>query len=116
MINVKIKAISEQGTCTDEITVTIHQEMTIPEGFSPNGDGVNDYFYIPLNINDTYVLRIFDKSGQLCYESSDYQNNWDGTANMGKQKGCKVMPGTYYYVLSAKSSGDVKKGYTIIRY
>ncbi|MDR0661035.1 MAG: gliding motility-associated C-terminal domain-containing protein [Prevotellaceae bacterium] len=44
----------------------------------------------------------------------DYQNSWDGVANIGAQKGKKVTAGTYYYVLSAKNSGEVKKGYIIL--
>lgn len=116
LISIKIVATTKQGAYTDNATVTIKQEMAIPEGFSPNGDGINDYLYIPGLQDDVYTLRIHDKSGQLCYESTDYQNKWEGTANMGAQKGKKVLPGTYYYVLSAHSSNEVKKGYIIIKY
>ena len=116
LISIKITAITEQGYYTDDATVTIAPEIVIPEGFSPNGDGINDYLIIPSIQGDTYTLRIFDKSGQLCYESTSYQNDWDGIASIGNQKGKKVLAGTYYYVLSGKNNGEVKKGYIVIRY
>ena len=116
LINIKITAITKQGAYADDATVTIRQEMIIPEGFSPNGDGINDYLYIPGLQGDTYTLRIYDRSGQLCHEAISYQNNWDGIASIGTQKGKKVLPGTYYYVLSAQNSNEVKKGYIVIKH
>ncbi len=116
LTSIKIVATTKQGAYTDDATVTIKQELVVPEGFSPNGDGINDYLYIPGLQNDAYTFRVLDRSGQLCYESTSFQNSWNSIANMGTQKGEKVLPGTYYYILSAQNSSDVKKGYIIIKY
>lgn len=115
-VNIKITVASQQGSFSDDATITIQSAATIPEGFSPNGDGINDYFSMPLTQGNTYTLRIFDKSGQPCYESTSYQNDWNGIANTGVQKGKKVLAGTYYYVLYGKNNGEVKKGYVVIKY
>ena len=95
--------------------VSIYTDVTAPEGFSPNNDGYNDLFELVLQDNIKYSLRVFDKSGQLHYESLDYQNNWNGVANKGAIKGKKVPTGTYYYVLTSNES-LVKRGYIIIKY
>ncbi|MDR0691908.1 MAG: gliding motility-associated C-terminal domain-containing protein, partial [Prevotellaceae bacterium] len=80
------------------------------------GDGVNDYFVCALDNRDTYTLTVFDRSGQVHYRSSNYQNNWDGTAGTGPHSGNKMPAGTYFYTLSAQKSGSVKKGFVVIKY
>ncbi len=72
--------------------------INIPNVFTPNSDGINDFFVVDgLDIyKDTY-LRIYNRWGQLVYEKQDYQNDWDGT-NMN---GSKVADGTYFYILDA---------------
>ena len=64
------------------ITVT-KSDIFIPEGFSPNGDGINDYFVI--KGADKYVinLQVFNRWGNKVYESQHYINNWDGLSNIG---------------------------------
>lgn len=57
----------------------------IANAFSPNGDGVNDYFEIPI-VGSSVV--IFTRSGQKVYENSNYQNEWDAK---------NLAAGTYYY-------------------
>jgi len=68
-----------------------------------------------LDSRDTYTLKVFDKSGQIYYQSDNYANNWDGTANVGHASGKKVPAGTYFYTLIGKS-GDAKSGYVVIKY
>jgi gliding motility-associated-like protein len=84
----------------------------IPEGFSPNGDGINDLFVIrgidryPAN---TFV--IFNRWGNKVFEASPYQNTWDGKATMGLRVGGDELPiGTYFYVLDLGDGSDVYKG------
>ena len=90
--------------------------MYAPEGFSPNCDGVNEYFVFALNPHESYSLTVFDRSGQVHYRSSNYQNDWDGTANTGPHAGNKAPAGTYFYTLSAQKSGQVKKDFVVIKY
>lgn len=89
----------------------------IPGGFSPNGDGVNDYFEI-LNL-DSYPqnsLQVLNRWGDLVYTASPYNNQWDGTANTGIRLGSgKVTDGTYFYVFSPSPGALPIKGALEIR-
>ena len=67
-----------------------------PNGFSPNGDGINDEFVFPCN--DKYPnssLEVFNRWGDPIWQSSGgYKNDWAGT----NQQGHPVPDGTYYFV------------------
>lgn len=59
----------------------------VPNAFSPNGDGLNDVF-MPLMFNvmeDGYELQIFDRWGNLIFETTDIYKSWDGRANGSDQ-------------------------------
>lgn len=76
-------------------------ELFIPEGFSPNSDGINDLFEIK-GLNDRKVnLSVFNRWGNKVYQQDNYVNNWDGKVNVNSvQFGNGKLPeGTYYYVL-----------------
>lgn len=70
--------------------------------FSPNGDGFNDYFEIQCieNFIDNTVT-VYNRNGNKVFEAVNYQNNWDGIANVGGvlNKGDHLPSGTYYYVI-----------------
>ena len=77
-------------------------EVTIPEGFSPNGDADNDVLYIQgLKVFTSAEITVFNRNGQIVYESGQgYKNNWDGT-NKGSNPsfGTSQLPeGIYFYV------------------
>jgi gliding motility-associated-like protein len=76
------------------ITIIVRElELEVPNVFTPNGDGVNDFFEVP-NL-DKYVsneLVIVNRWGQKVYEASNYDNDWDGDSN---------PDGTYFYILRA---------------
>ena len=110
-----ITAKTEDGGYKAVLSVIVDVAVYAPQGFSPNGDGVNDYFVCALDSRDTYTLTVFDRSGQIHYRSSNYQNDWDGTANSGPHAGNKAPAGTYFYALSAQKSGNVKKGFVVIK-
>ena len=88
--------------CTEEViyfNVLACEDVFIPEGFSPNGDGVNDGFVIEGSENyDRVWLRIFNRWGNIVYESERYENDWSGIANRGNLTGQPLPDGTYYYV------------------
>lgn len=77
----------------------------IPNIFTPNGDGVNDHFEIPC-IQPIEVLRllIFNRWGDMVYQTDHYQNEWDGT-----HKGKPLPEGTYFYVLY-RTNQEPKQG------
>jgi gliding motility-associated-like protein len=111
-----VTAKTEDGGYKAVISVIVDVAIHAPQGFSPNGDGVNDYFVCTLDSRDAYTLIVFDRSGQVHYRSPDYQNNWDGTASTGQHAGNKVPVNTYFYTLSAKNSGQVITGFVVIKY
>lgn len=95
-------------------------DVFIPEGFSPNGDGINDYLVIRgLETYPDNVLSVYNRWGNLIYQKKGYDNTWDGTSNshnmnLGRDK---VQPGTYFYILELNK--DEKKpmnGYVVIQY
>jgi gliding motility-associated-like protein len=87
--------------CNDSIRFVIDVreiELDIPNVFTPNGDGINDYFEIKKLENFiSNVLIIFNRWGKKVYEASNYQNNWDGD---------RLDDGVYYYVLKCKGYFD----------
>ncbi|MBL7983339.1 MAG: gliding motility-associated C-terminal domain-containing protein, partial [Flavobacteriales bacterium] len=79
-------------------TVTIHvDDLFIPEGFSPNGDEVNDKWEIRgIEAYPTSSLQIFNRWGHLVYHSDRYRNEWNGK---GRNAG-ELPDDTYFYVLN----------------
>ena len=74
----------------------------IPQGFSPNGDGINDTFEISnlLNIYENFELNIYSRDGNLIHTARNTDGFWDGVATKGLLfTGNTVPVGTYYYVL-----------------
>jgi gliding motility-associated-like protein len=84
------------------ISITIsdsHLEM--PNAFSPNGDGINDYFQAKTNSKSIVEFHayIFNRHGQKLYDWTDWQNEksgWDGTHN-----GHPVKDGVYFVYVKA---------------
>jgi gliding motility-associated-like protein len=83
---------TNQGGCvaSDEITITSvcnGDNWFIPNTFSPNGDGVNDVFYVRgKGLYNIHALRIFNRWGQLVFEKRNFMANdpaagWDGKVN-----------------------------------
>lgn len=74
----------------------------IPEGFSPNGDSINDEFEISnlLNIYPNFELTIYSRYGNIIYQGNNDQGFWDGISNKGLLfNGSLVPTGVYYYAL-----------------
>jgi uncharacterized repeat protein (TIGR01451 family)/gliding motility-associated-like protein len=76
--------------------------LVVYNEFSPNGDGVNDYFKIDcISRYPQNVLQVYNRWGNIVYEKRSYNNDWDGTPN-GRaivQKEDQLPVGTYYYIL-----------------
>jgi gliding motility-associated-like protein len=74
----------------------------IPDGFSPNGDGINDVFEITglLHVFEDFELQIFSREGNRIFTGRNENGFWDGIATEGLLfTGSLVPVGTYYYVL-----------------
>ncbi|MCD4771862.1 MAG: gliding motility-associated C-terminal domain-containing protein, partial [Bacteroidales bacterium] len=63
--------------------VVVHKKLHFPNAFTPNGDGKNDFFAPVGFIDDVslYQLLIYNKWGQLLFESNDPNSGWDGKCN-----------------------------------
>jgi gliding motility-associated-like protein len=87
------------GVSTDDAFVRVYKEVKVPNAFSPNGDGINDDWQITNLI--TYpeaIVQVFNRNGQLVYQSRGYGRAWNGTYN-----GKPLPVGTYYYVIDLKT-------------
>jgi len=84
------------GTAEVTVTVISNVGLFIPNAFSPDGNGRNDYFefFGSLELVRQIELKIFDRWGSKLFESFDLNNKWDGT-----HKGKEVNPGVYVYTL-----------------
>lgn len=109
---------------SDATVITLHSvategEVFIPEGFSPNGDGINDQFIVSRGpSNTTMHLRVFNRWGHTVYESEKYQNDWNGTANVGVGSGANrqgLPEGTYFYVLTLSDGREYSRFMTLNR-
>ena len=91
------------GACdTAQITICVEcDELVIFTAVSPNGDGVNDEFYVA-KIEDfpNNTLRIYNRWGTLVHQEEGYQNNWRGTYN-----GDPLPDGAYFYILDVTIDG-----------
>ncbi len=90
------------GNCkiTREIELYFEEcepKFIIPNVFTPNGDGRNDYFTIKTEDVFEYKIEIFNRWGQKVYVSYELDKGWDGNANEKKQN-----PDTYYFIITHK--------------
>ena len=99
-----IFTVVNEGGCIDTViqNVIVIREIIIPNAFSPNGDGFNDFFVVKyLEVYPNSELLIFNRWGNKIYESSDYKNDWDGE---------NQPDGTYFYVLNLGNGQESFKG------
>jgi len=108
-VNVVGEALSG---CLDADTVVIrilgYPALFIPEGFSPDGNGIHDRFdIIGIDAYPSNLLKVYNRWGSLVFESNGYHNEWDGNSNSDLLKGTYSLPeGTYYYVLDIFGDGS----------
>ncbi len=92
------------GVNTDEVMVEYcNCKAQLPTAFSPNGDAVNEVFssIIDCSANiESYKLRIYNRWGQQVFESTNYEDKWDGTFNAVAQP-----VEAYLYLLEYKMYG-----------
>jgi gliding motility-associated-like protein len=81
--NIYLKASNANG-CEgkDSIFIKVYNgpNYYVPNSFSPNGDGLNDIFRaIPVGMSNTVYFRVFNRLGQLVFETNQWLKGWDGT-------------------------------------
>ena len=94
-----LTAVSKDG-CLDtlcrDVVADVRIAADVPTAFSPNGDGRNDLLYVRGAAFETLTFRIYNRWGQLVFETSDPQKGWDGTWNGQPQEA-----DAYAYTLTA---------------
>jgi gliding motility-associated-like protein len=110
---------ASNGICekTDEVTVSVSEELKIPSVFSPNGDGINDTWEIPGTEKFPNIrIEVFDRWGQIVFESVSYNETkyWNGT-----HRGKTLATSTYYYVINFNDANvgekTIKGAVSIVR-
>ena len=79
-----VLVVKDEIGCSDVDTVKLRAfngpTFYIPSAFTPNGDGLNDeYFPTPVGIRSLEYFRVFNRFGELVFETSDIGKGWDGT-------------------------------------
>jgi gliding motility-associated-like protein len=117
-MNSTSRSWSSSETTKYPTTYTIPDlRIDIPEGFSPNRDGVNDKFVIIKPFGTILDLEVYNRWGNVVYANANYNNEWDGKGT-NNFIGQDLMDGGYYYTLKAKSpNGNVQifKGFVLIQ-
>lgn len=95
---------------TDEVTVKVLKTPNIPNTFSPNGDGIHDKWEIKyLNTYPGCTVQIYNRYGQLVFQSTGYNRPWDGNF-----KDKPLPAGTYYYIINPKNGRKQMSGFVDI--
>ena len=109
--NMTISGCSDGVRLAVTITIDLCEplEIIIPDGFSPNGDNINDDFLIK-NLRELYPnfkLQIYNRYGNILYKGDINSADWDGTSNQGREVGNGILPvGVYYYILELRDSNN----------
>ncbi|MCF8258828.1 MAG: choice-of-anchor L domain-containing protein, partial [Flavobacteriales bacterium] len=102
-----ILIVSTPFGCLDtaEYLVRVNPTFTfyIPNTFTPNSDFHNEHFFGKGTGISAYRMMIFDRWGEMIFESNDYDYQWDGTFN-----GHQVQQGVYQYLFTVVDwAGDI---------
>jgi gliding motility-associated-like protein len=110
-ITYTLTATSAEGCiASDVVLVKVLKTPGVPNTFSPNGDGIHDRWEIQyLNTYPGVTVDIYNRYGQLVYQSVGYGTAWDGT-----YKGKPLPAGTYYYIINPKNGRKAMTGFVDI--
>ncbi|GAB2801982.1 hypothetical protein GCM10027275_55250 [Rhabdobacter roseus] len=94
-------AMNAQGCSVEKTTVVLDKcepRLYIPDAFTPNGDGSNDFLDVFGAYFTNFNLKIYNRWGEVIFASDSIEKRWDGT-----YRGLKVQPGVYAYIVSYSS-------------
>ena len=87
--------------------------MVFPDGFSPNGDGVNDRYEVEnlAFLHPDFVMEIFNRYGNVVYKGNASTQLFDGTSNQSRLVTKGDLPvGVYFYVIEFNDGTKSKQG------
>jgi gliding motility-associated-like protein len=106
------QVVTNNFGCQDSICAVVsvdeldqEVQLPLPNIITPNNDGKNDVLFITGN-DANHNITIFNRWGQIVFQSSPYLNNWNGQHSNGNE----VPDGVYYFIL--ESAIDPEKTYT----
>jgi gliding motility-associated-like protein len=103
--------VMDENYCMDTIETFLEERIDIPNFFTPNGDGYNDYWVIyGLYQYPTAVVKIFDRYGKEVYDFSGSEVGWNG-----KYMGIPLASDTYWYSIKLESSSEPLTGPVTIK-
>ena len=79
--------------------IEAEEKLVLPNIFTPNNDGVNDYFEIQMSEKLDFQIIVIDQTNKVIFQSNLVDFRWDGTLPGGEP----VPPGNYIYYLTAKT-------------
>ncbi len=90
----QLRITNKNLSCTDTLSITIADSscspFSIPNIFTPNGDGKNDEFVIT-GLESGSQLLVFNRWGDIVFNTNNYNNDWNGNG---------VAEGIYFYILN----------------
>ena len=109
-----IVSILDSLGCPRTASVTVYvmskecdpTDVFVPNTFTPNGDGANDILYVRGNEITELYFAVYNRWGELVFQTSDIKKGWEGTYN-----GLKADPAVFAWYISAKcfNGGELKK-------
>jgi gliding motility-associated-like protein len=102
-----VSVINENG-CSGQASVTVVVEFPpcedpyvfLPNAFTPNGDGINDVLFVRGEHVEVVRLEIYNRWGQLVFETTDQSVGWDGLF-----KGAPAPQEVYGFILEVNCIG-----------
>ena len=107
-----------QPVLISDIVTLGSAQIIIPNAFSPDGDGVNDTWEIQgLNGSTPYRLSVFNRWETKVFETTQYNNDWEGTSNVSSfiSSGNNLPEGTYFYLLEFNDGQPPLSGFVYIK-
>lgn len=88
--------------------------ILISRAFTPNGDGINDVWFIrSITLFPNSITKVYNRWGHEVFSAIGYQNNWGG---LSKSNNTKLPAGSYFYVIDLGDMSPVKQGWIYINY
>lgn len=97
-VSVQVESEGQKAQATKLITVNPRCIIqTIPNIFTPNGDGENDFFFVKGENIKSYFIQIFDLNGKVVFQADYIDAKWDGNDAAGNP----LLVGQYLYFIKA---------------
>jgi gliding motility-associated-like protein len=95
---------------SDDVFIKVLKNISIPNAFSPNGDGVNDLWnVVGLDSYPNADIVVFSRFGNILFQSKGNKEPWDG-----KYRGNAIPNGTYYYSIDLNNGTKTYSGHLLI--